>query len=84
KLGGGAVYAKADAEMRTVMETRMVAMSGAIRAKPGWTIKMQDGAIRQKWTTEAKSQGLTDLEIKYVLEELDYYAKLRDPETGIE
>ncbi|ORX73951.1 hypothetical protein DL89DRAFT_219533 [Linderina pennispora] len=64
--------------MRTVMEMRMVAMSGAIRAKPGWTVKMQDGAIRQKWTTEAKSQGLTDLEIKYVLEELDYYAKLKD------
>ncbi|KAJ1953524.1 hypothetical protein EC988_002945 [Linderina pennispora] len=84
KLGDGAVYARQFDVMRTIMERRMVAMSGAIRAKPNWTVKMQDDKIRQKWAAEAKNQGLTDLEIKYVLEELDYYAKLRDPETGIE
>ncbi|KAJ1944901.1 hypothetical protein FBU59_002468 [Linderina macrospora] len=84
KLGDGAVYANLQEPMRTVMERRMIAMSGAIRAKPDWTTKMHDAEIRQKWTAEAKDQGLTDLEIKYVLEELEYYAKLRDPETGVE
>ncbi|KAJ1946133.1 hypothetical protein FBU59_002107 [Linderina macrospora] len=84
KFGTRAVYAGYSHPMFTLMERRMTVMSGAIRAKPDWTVKMHDAEIRQKWTAEAKAQSLLDLEIKYVLEELEYYAKLCDLETGIE
>ncbi|KAH9914463.1 uncharacterized protein B0H18DRAFT_959787 [Fomitopsis serialis] len=77
---------------RTLAELRMCALSAAIRQKPEWWVKFRDENVQTKWTEEIKEQQkdmhrslqLTDNMIHYILGELDAYAALRDPETGIE
>ncbi|KAF9779819.1 hypothetical protein BJ322DRAFT_1113127 [Thelephora terrestris] len=78
---------------KTIVELRMCALSNRIREKPNWWEKMQDDAIVEKWRDEALQQTgdddnpeweLTPGMVNYVLEELQGYADLRDPETGIE
>ncbi len=56
-----------------------------------WWEKYKDPAIRAKWKEEAATQTgsyecrpLKEDEIDYVLDELEGYATVRDPETGIE
>ncbi|KAH9914461.1 uncharacterized protein B0H18DRAFT_1215946 [Fomitopsis serialis] len=77
---------------RTLAELRMCALSAAIRQKPEWWVKFRDEEVQAKWTEEIKEQQkdmhrslqLTDNMIHYILGELDAYAALRDPETGVE
>jgi hypothetical protein len=71
-------------EPRTLRELQMIQCSAAIREKPRWFEKMDDAGIVSRWTREAIAQGLTEAQIEYVLDELRYYAALRDGRTGIE
>ncbi|KAK0444497.1 hypothetical protein EV421DRAFT_1801323 [Armillaria borealis] len=72
-------------------ELTMCELSATIRDKPNWWEKYKDPAIRAKWKEEAATQTgsyecrlLQEDEINYVLDELEGYAAVRDPETGIE
>ncbi|KAI7827737.1 hypothetical protein BX661DRAFT_143294 [Kickxella alabastrina] len=58
-------------------------MSGIIRSKPDWIKNISDPNTRTNWVTEARSQGLTDIETGYVLEELAYYATLHIPDSSV-
>ncbi|MFE9574478.1 DUF4246 domain-containing protein [Streptomyces sp. NPDC006692] len=69
---------------RTLRELQMMQCSALIRAKPGWFDKMNDADIVNRWTQEAVAQGLTEAQVRYVLDELLHYAALRDARTGIE
>ncbi|WP_371101928.1 DUF4246 domain-containing protein [Streptomyces sp. PU_AKi4] len=69
---------------RTLRELEMMRCSAHIRAKPGWSDKMNDADIVARWTREAVAQGLTEAQVRYVLAELRYYAALRDERTGAE
>ncbi|KAH9914456.1 uncharacterized protein B0H18DRAFT_125990 [Fomitopsis serialis] len=77
---------------RTLIEYRMCALSAAIRDKPDWHIKFHDETIREKWKKEIREQQvqmhpclqLTENMINYIFGELEAYASLRDPETGIQ
>ncbi|MFI9293544.1 DUF4246 domain-containing protein [Streptomyces gardneri] len=72
------------AKPRTLRELQMMQCSAHIRAKPGWFDKMNDADIVARWTREAVAQGLTEAQVRYVLDELVHYAALRDGRTGIE
>ncbi|MFF6952907.1 DUF4246 domain-containing protein [Streptomyces iakyrus] len=69
---------------RTLRELQMMQCSAHIRAKPGWFDKMHDAEIVARWTREAVAQGLTEAQVRYVLDELVHYAALRDGRTGVE
>ncbi|MFI9152345.1 DUF4246 domain-containing protein [Streptomyces sp. NPDC053367] len=69
---------------RTLRELQMMQFSALIRAKPSWFDKMNDAGIVARWTQEAVAQGLTEAQVRYVLDELVHYASLRDAATGIE
>ncbi|MFF8934550.1 DUF4246 domain-containing protein [Streptomyces paradoxus] len=69
---------------RTLRELQMMQCSAHIRAKPGWFDKMHDASIVARWTQEAVAQGLTEAQVRYVLDELAHYAALRDERTGVE
>ncbi|KAJ6516508.1 hypothetical protein C8R45DRAFT_890199 [Mycena sanguinolenta] len=77
---------------RTLAELRMYALSWAIRSKPEWQRKMADPAIMNKWRKEALDQQadlrveerLTANMVNFVLTELAAYARLSDPDSGIE
>lgn len=62
----------------------MMQCSSLIRSKPDWFNKMNDTDIVARWTREALSQGLSEAQVRYVLDELRHYASLRDERTGIE
>lgn len=72
------------AQPRTLRELQMMECSAHIRAKPGWFDKRNDADIVARWTREAIDQGLTEAQVRYVLDELAHYAALRDERTGIE
>ncbi|MFB7352952.1 DUF4246 domain-containing protein [Streptomyces gardneri] len=69
---------------RTLRELQMMQCSAHIRAKSGWFDKMNDADIVARWTREAVAQGLTEAQVRHVLDELVHYAALRDERTGIE
>ncbi|MGW8951889.1 DUF4246 domain-containing protein [Streptomyces sp. NPDC055709] len=69
---------------RTLRELQMMQCSSHIRAKPGWFDKMNDADVVNRWTREAVAQGLTEAQVRYVLDELVHYAALRDERSGIE
>ncbi|WP_329416506.1 DUF4246 domain-containing protein [Streptomyces sp. NBC_00704] len=69
---------------RTLRELHMMQCSSLIRSKPDWFNKMNDTDIVARWTREALSQGLSEAQVRYVLDELRHYASLRDERTGIE
>ncbi|WP_078628152.1 DUF4246 domain-containing protein [Streptomyces sp. NRRL F-2664] len=69
---------------RTLREREMMRCSALIRSKAGWFDKMNDAEIAARWTQEALAQGMTEAQVRYVLDELRYYAALRDARTGIE
>ncbi|MGW0636974.1 DUF4246 domain-containing protein [Nocardia salmonicida] len=77
-------YLVAVAPVRTVRELEMMRLSGAIQAKSQWHQKIDDADIVARWTREAAELGLTEAQIRYVLDELAYYAGLGDEKTGIE
>ena len=72
-------------------ERNVIALSAAIRSKPNWWTKAQDPAIVAKWKLEAVGTPvpfgnirLDENEVQYMLDELSWYATLRDEATGIE
>ncbi|KAG8918368.1 hypothetical protein FRC00_012561, partial [Tulasnella sp. 408] len=72
-----------------LVDLRMGELSYALRSKPKWWKKFRKQAIRAKWEKEAlehEIQGarLTEAEVKYVLDELKGYEKIRDDTTGIQ
>ncbi|MFD8008864.1 DUF4246 domain-containing protein [Streptomyces sp. NPDC058955] len=69
---------------RTLRELQMMECSAHVRAKPGWFEKRNDADIVARWTREAVAQGLTEAQVRYVLDELGHYAALRDGRTGVE
>ncbi|WP_418959589.1 DUF4246 domain-containing protein [Streptomyces tritici] len=69
---------------RTLRELQMMQCSAHIRSKPGWFDKRNDAGIVARWTREAVDQGLTEAQVRYVLDELAHYAALRDARTGVE
>src|SRR5271170_409155 len=71
---------RGEAEMypRSVLELRLNALSAAIRNKPDWHVKRLNPHIVAKWQQEALSQHITPTQFKFVLDELEYYDKLRD------
>ncbi|MGQ5637760.1 MULTISPECIES: DUF4246 domain-containing protein [unclassified Streptomyces] len=72
------------AQPRTLRELEMMECSARIREKPWWFEKMNDADIVARWMREAIDQGLTEAQIRYVVDELAHYAALRDGRTGIE
>ncbi|MGZ3097032.1 DUF4246 domain-containing protein [Streptomyces sp. H62] len=69
---------------RTLRELQMMRCSSLIREKPGWWEKMHDADIVGRWSREAIAQGLTEAQVRFVLDELSHYASLRDARTGAE
>ncbi|MEU3910769.1 DUF4246 domain-containing protein [Streptomyces sp. NPDC029721] len=69
---------------RTLRELEMMRCSAHIREKAGWFEKIRDAEVVARWTREALEQGLTEAQVRYVLDELAHYAALRDGRTGIE
>jgi hypothetical protein len=69
---------------RTLRELQMMRCSAHIRAKSEWFVKMHDAGIVARWTKEAVDQGMTEAQIRYVLDELAHYAALRDARSGVE
>ncbi|MFD7766905.1 DUF4246 domain-containing protein [Streptomyces sp. NPDC059787] len=69
---------------RTLRELEMIRCSAHLREKPGWSDKMNDAGIVARWTEEAVAQGLTEAQVRHVLDELRHYAALRDGRTGAE
>ncbi|MEU0913322.1 DUF4246 domain-containing protein [Streptomyces althioticus] len=69
---------------RTLREIEMMQCSAQLRAKPRWFEKMRDAGIVARWAGEAASQGLTEAQVRYVIDELAHYAALRDERTGAE
>ncbi|CAF1051946.1 unnamed protein product [Adineta steineri] len=64
---------------KSLIELRMMNLSGNIRNKSKWFEKMQDQIIRNKWKQEALEQSsLSEKQIDYVLAELEYYNSIRD------
>ncbi|KAG9044641.1 hypothetical protein FS837_007778 [Tulasnella sp. UAMH 9824] len=73
----------------TLTDLRMGTLSYALRSKPGWWNKYKDPVVRATWEREAgktEIQGgrLTEAEVKYFLDELQGYEKMRDETTGIQ
>ncbi|KAJ1821977.1 hypothetical protein LPJ75_000588 [Coemansia sp. RSA 2598] len=79
----GAIFMAHAETFNTFSERRIRSASGAIRMKPDWMTKMNDKTIRDRWTAEAVAQGLTEKEIAYLLDELEYYATLHVPGSKI-
>ncbi|KAJ2580924.1 hypothetical protein GGH95_002335, partial [Coemansia sp. RSA 1836] len=62
--------------MDTAVARRMRHMSSTIRAEPDWMEALKDAETCAVWATEAKAKELTDVEFRYVLDELAYYSSL--------
>ncbi|KAJ7181313.1 hypothetical protein C8R43DRAFT_1116694 [Mycena crocata] len=66
---------------QTILELQMCCLSADIRRKPRWWEKLWDETIRMNWIQGRRtSVG----KWTYAMSELDGYARLRDPESGIE
>ncbi|KAJ1828440.1 hypothetical protein LPJ56_001112 [Coemansia sp. RSA 2599] len=79
----GAIFLGYTENLNTLSERRIRSASGAIRMKPDWMTKMNNQTIRDRWTAEAVAQGLTEKEIAYLFDELEYYATLHVPGSKI-
>ncbi|KAJ2504148.1 hypothetical protein IWW47_002661 [Coemansia sp. RSA 2052] len=65
--------------MDTIYERRMRQMSSTIRAKPDWMEALKNAETCAVWAAEARAKELTDIEFRYVLDELAYYSLLHSP-----
>ncbi|KAJ2459556.1 hypothetical protein GGF42_001397 [Coemansia sp. RSA 2424] len=79
----GVMYKCEPERLNTIAERRMRQMSSAIRAKPDWMETLKDAETCADWAAEAKAKELTDVEFRYVLDELAYYASLHLPGSNI-
>ncbi|KIO22374.1 hypothetical protein M407DRAFT_28093 [Tulasnella calospora MUT 4182] len=73
----------------SLVDLRMGKLSYALRSKPEWWKKFKNLEIRGKWEKEALEHDihggrLTKAEVKYALDELQGYEKMRDDATGIQ
>ncbi|KAJ2721409.1 hypothetical protein GGI07_003974 [Coemansia sp. Benny D115] len=75
----GAIYESRVCDLDSRSEKRIRQMTSAIRAKDQWMEKLKNPEIRNRWSEEAKQASLTDAELAYALDELDYYASLHPP-----
>ncbi|KAJ2814218.1 hypothetical protein H4S07_000016 [Coemansia furcata] len=74
----GSFYETHVAKPKTRVEMRMIEASALIRSEPKWAEQLHDEEIRQEWTAQVKETlNLTDKEVEYVFEELEYYAQLK-------
>ncbi|KAJ2860065.1 hypothetical protein GGH94_005741 [Coemansia aciculifera] len=69
--------------MDTIYERRLRLMSSSIRSRPDWIENLNDSDACADWAAEAKAQKLTDLEFRYVLDELAYYSSLHFPNSDL-
>ncbi|KAJ2822563.1 hypothetical protein FBU31_004554, partial [Coemansia sp. 'formosensis'] len=69
--------------MDTIHERRLRKMSRAIRARPDWMDTLNDADTRAGWAAEARALNVTDLEFRYVLDELAYYSSLHSPDSNL-
>ncbi|KAJ2054800.1 hypothetical protein GGI17_006794 [Coemansia sp. S146] len=58
-------------------------MSSDIRARPDWIETLNDADACAGWAAEAKAQTVTDLEFRYVLDELAYYSSPHLPGSNL-
>ncbi|KAI0792226.1 hypothetical protein C8Q75DRAFT_755011 [Abortiporus biennis] len=65
-------------------EIRMLKLMQTIIAKPEWYTKLSNKEIRQKWVQEAEEQNIRKEVAEWALKELDWCARVRDNETGVE
>ncbi|KAJ2505387.1 hypothetical protein GGI11_007032, partial [Coemansia sp. RSA 2049] len=81
----GALYYSATRPYNTLSEKRIRQLSSAIRGKADWMVKMNKAEIRARWTEEAKEQmpELTEKELDYVFDELEYYSSLHTQGSDI-
>ncbi|KAJ2839250.1 hypothetical protein FBU31_000734, partial [Coemansia sp. 'formosensis'] len=79
----GSVYHRQPQDMDTIYERRLRKMSSAIRARPDWMDTLNDADTRSGWAAEAKDLKVTDLEFRYVLDELAYYSSLHSPDSSL-
>ncbi|KAJ1821635.1 hypothetical protein LPJ60_002499 [Coemansia sp. RSA 2675] len=71
------------AKPKTRVELRMLKASAFIRSTPEWNSQLNDEVKCHEWTTQVKdTHDLADEEIKYVFEELRYYALLKENGVG--
>ncbi|KAJ2860914.1 hypothetical protein GGI22_002588 [Coemansia erecta] len=66
------------------MDTDALLLSSRIRTLPNWINDRQSARKRREWHGWGKEAGLTDSDITYMLDELDYYACVGKSEIGIE
>ncbi|KAJ2578527.1 hypothetical protein GGH95_003403, partial [Coemansia sp. RSA 1836] len=79
----GAMYCCEPEQYNTLAERRMRQLSSAIRAKPDWMETLKDAETCAVWAAEAKAKELTDVEFRYVLDELAYYSSLHPPSSNV-
>ncbi|KAJ2035607.1 hypothetical protein IW146_005952 [Coemansia sp. RSA 922] len=82
---GGTVnlYDRDSGCLDTMYEKRMRKMSSNIRSGPDWLAGLNNQAVCAVWAVEANAQGLTDVEFRYVLDELAYYSSLHSPGSNL-
>ncbi|KAJ1893461.1 hypothetical protein LPJ81_005367 [Coemansia sp. IMI 209127] len=80
----GAIYNN-ERKYNTLSEKRIRQLCSAIRGKVEWIAKMKDAEIRTRWIAEATQQepALTDKELAYAFDELEYCASLHTAGCGI-
>ncbi|KAJ2687612.1 hypothetical protein IWW39_002794 [Coemansia spiralis] len=79
----GAIFETYTTKSKTRVELRMLKASAFIRSTPEWNNQLNDKAKCQEWTTQVKDTfNLTDKEVAYVFEELNYYALLKKSGVG--
>lgn len=65
-------------EPKTLVELKLINVSQGIRSKPDWMLKIKNPTIVEKWKSEMSAQNVTAEEFQYVLDELNFYAGLKE------
>ncbi len=65
-------------EPKTLVEMELIKVSQSIRAKPDWMEKIKNPKLVEKWKSESAAKHVTASEFEYVIDELRYYASLKD------
>lgn len=63
---------------KTLVELKLIKISQKIRSKSNWMEKINNPSIVAKWKSEMAEQSVTAAEFDYVLDELRYYASLKE------
>ncbi|KAJ2559234.1 hypothetical protein EV175_000431 [Coemansia sp. RSA 1933] len=67
-----------------LMDHDALKLSVRIRSFPNWINDRHSDDKRKEWRRWGKEYGLTDDDITYVFDELDYYGRVNKPEIGLE